>query len=416
MNKEKLILILSGQDPQGAIYGICRQIETLFHYAAKKTLFIDLSDPNFTHQLTDAIARYEIEFAFSYLGLGAELNWQIEGHSHPVNLWEYHNIPFLKLQGDLPSYFIKKHEPLPKNAVNVYCSLEFSQVQEWYFADNKSCNIINPPIIFDQQPVDNIDFKKREQGTLVFLKNGNDPNQLLNLWHTHLPPSVTEDLCNIADSLLPPLMRCEPVNIFAYIVHYVSEKMGDASACRDIVRLYSAQLDDYFRRIKATMIATSLKKFPVKIIGRNWEHVNDGNSVAQFSNDLNFTQHGKTIFEESLGLIDMTANVDLNVHDRFSRAAGNYAYILTNQTSWMQENIPDYDQYTYTFNPEAFESKVDFLLKNKMLVVEQGKRLGEIVNAKIDNQDFVKQLLATAEKIKFCHQSQKPQLQDYFVW
>ncbi len=416
MHKEKLILILSGQDPQGAIYGICRQIETLLNHAGKKTKFIDLSDPGFPKILTDAIASYEIEFAFSYLGLGAELNWQIEGNSQPVNLWEYHNIPFLKLQGDLPSYFIKKHEPIPKNSVNIYCSLEFAQVQEWYFASSKTSNIINPPIIFDQQPIENIDFKKREQGTLVFLKNGNDPNQLLNMWHINLPPSMTEDLCNIAESLLPSLMRCEPVNIFAYIVHFVSEKMGDASACPDIVRLYSAQLDDYFRRVKSTMLAKSLKKFPVKIIGRNWEHVSEGESVAEFSNDLNFTQHGKAIFEESLGLIDMTANIDLNVHDRFSRAAGNYAYILTNKTSWMQENIPDDDQYTYVFDKDAFESKLEFLLSNKPLVVAQGKRLGEIVNAKIDNQDFVKQLQTTAEKIKFNHAVQKPQLQDYFVW
>lgn len=416
MQKEKVILILSGQGDNDAINAVCRQIEVLFHAAKKQTCFIDVSQSDFVQKLLTAISNHEIEFAFSYLGIGSDLGWKVEGSEQLENLWEYHNIPFLKLQGDLPSYFIQRHGPIPATSINIYCSPEFAQVQQWYFANQKSTNIINPPIIFDQQPVENIDFQQRKNGTLVFLKNGNDPQQLMNLWHSKLAPSMAGDLCDIANALLPSVLNCKPVNIFEYILHFVETKMGDAFVCRDLVRLYSAQLDDFFRRVKATFLATSLKKFPVKIIGKNWDHVNDGKSVAQFSNDINFSLHSKQIFEQELGLVDMTANVDLNVHDRFSRAAGNYAFILTNQTSWMQQNIPDFDNYTYVFDKDQFESKLAFLLDNKDLVIEQGKILGEIVNAKIDNQDFIKQLIDAAEKIKFIRKVDKPVMQDYYVW
>lgn len=416
MQKEKVILILSGQDDQGAIQAICRQIEVLFHQAGKQTLFLDFSEPDYPQKLATAITNYEIEFAFSYLGLGADLSWQAQDSDQQVNLWEYHNIPFLKLQGDLPSYYIQRHGPTPATSANIYCSPEFSQVQNWYFSEHKTVNIINPPIIFDQQPIENIDFNKRKNGTLVFLKNGNDPQQLMMMWHKQLPSSMAQDLCDIAEALLPPILNCEPINIFEHILHFVEAKMGDAFACRDIVRLYSAQLDDFFRRVKSTMLAASLKKFPVKIIGKHWEHVDDGKSVATFSNDINFSQHSKEIFEQELGLVDMTANIDLNVHDRFSRAAGNYAFILTNKTSWMQENLPEFDDYTYIFNKDQFENKLAYLLDNKDEVIEKGKLLGEVVNAKIDNQIFVKQLVDAAEKIKFAHAKNKPAMQGFYVW
>lgn len=416
MQKEKIILILSANSDNDAINAVCRQIEVLFHQASKKTYFINLSETDFTQQLTEAITNYEIEFAFSYLGIGADISWQADRDSQLVNIWEHHNIPFLKLQGDLPSYYIQRHGPTPATSANIYCSPEFSQVQSWYFSNKKMINIINPPIIFDQQPIENINFEKRKHGTFVFLKNGNDPKQLMMMWHKTLAPSMAGDLCDIAEELLPSVLNCEPVNIFEFIINFVTSKMGDADICRDIVRLYSAQLDDFFRRVKSTMLASSLKKFPVKIIGKHWEHVDDGKSVATFSNDMNFSQHSKEIFEQELGLVDMTANVDLNVHDRFSRAAGNYAFILTNKTSWMQQNIPEFDDYTYVFNKEQFENKLAYLLDHKDEVVEQGKLLGEIMNEKINNQDFVKQLIDTAEKIKFMNSSVKPSMQEFYIW
>ena len=416
MQKEEIILILSGQDDQGAIQAICRQIEVLFHQADKQTAFLDLSEPDFPQKLAELVTNYEIEFAFSYLGLGSDLSWQLHDSNQLVNIWEYHNIPFLKLQGDLPSYFIQRHGPTPTTSANIYCSPEISQVQNWYFSEQKTINIINPPVIFDQQPIENIDFKKRKDGTFVFLKNGNDPKQLMMMWHNKLVPSMAQDLCEIAEALLPAVLNCEPINIFKHIIDFVEAKMGDAFACRDLVRLYSAQLDDFFRRVKSTMLAASLKKFPVKIIGKHWEHVDDGKSVATFSNDMNFSQHSKEIFEQELGLIDMTPNVDLNVHDRFCRATGHYAFIFTNKTTWMQENIPEFNDYTYIFNKEQFEDKLAYLLDHKDEVIEQGKLLGEIANAKINNQDFVKQLIDTAEKIKFMHAKEKPALQSFYVW
>jgi hypothetical protein len=416
MKKEKVILILAGSGANDAINAVCRQKEAAFHLAAKKTYYIDASQPDFAQKLQDALVNYEIEFAFSYLGIGSDLCWKLPDSEQLINVWEYHNIPFIKLQSDLPSYFIGRHGSLPKTSINIYASTELAQVQSWYYQEQKTPYVINKPIVFDKQPIENIDFSQRTNGTLVFLKNGNDPNQLLDMWEKNLPPSMAQDLFDLAQSLLPAILRCEPINVFESIIDFVENKMGNALACREMVRLYSAQLDDFFRRIKSTMVAESLKKFPVKIIGSHWEHVNDGKSVAKFSNDINFAEHSKEIFANELGLIDMTPNLDLNVHDRFCRAVGNYAFILTNKTTWMQETFPEFNDYTYIFDKEQFESKVEFLLSDKALVVEQGKLLGTLANERMNNLDFVKPLVETAEKMKFMHQPQKPQMQDFYVW
>lgn len=416
MQKQNTILILSGRDEHGAINSLCREKEAAFRLAGKNTCFLDLSVDNSGQALQDIIQNFEIEFVFSYLGFGADISWRLPNSEQVVNIWEHHNIPFIKLQSDLPSYFIQRHRGIPKTSINIYASPELAQVQTWYFQEQKTPHIINTPIIFNKQPLDKVNFSNRANGTLVFLKNGNDPKQLMTMWHSHLPTSMATDLCDIANALLPSLLNCEPVNIFGYIIDFVESKMGDALACRDLVRLYSAQLDDFFRRVKSTMLAASLKKFPVKIIGRNWEHINDGKSVATFSNDINFSEHSQQIFEHELGLIDMTPNYDLNVHDRFCRAVGNYAFILTNKTTWMEKHFPEFNDYTYIFDKAQFESKVDFLLSNKELVVEQGKQLGILANERINNLDFVNPLIQAAEKLKFMNQPEKPAMQSFYVW
>jgi len=416
MQKEKVILILAGMGANDAINAVCKQKEAAFHLAGKKTYYIDASQPDFSQKLQDALLNYEIEFAFSYLGIGSDLCWKLPDSEALVNLWEYHNIPFIKLQSDLPSYFIKRHGPTPKTSINIYASHELAQVQTWYYQEQKTPYVINKPIVFDKQPIENIDFSQRINGTLVFLKNGNDPNQLLDMWERNLPHSMSQDLFDLAQNLLPAVLRCEPINIFESIVAFVTAKMGNALACREMVRLYSAQLDDFFRRIKSTMVAESLKKFPVKIIGSHWEHVNDGKSVATFSNDINFSEHSHEIFSNELGLIDMTPNLDLNVHDRFCRAVGNYAFILTNKTTWMQETFPEFNDYTYIFDKDMFESKVEFLLNNKELAIDQGKLLGTLANERMNNLDFVKPLIDAAEKMKFMTQPQKPAMQDFYIW
>lgn len=416
MQKEKVILILSGKGENDAINAVCRQKEAAFKLAGKQTYFIDFSQPDYVNQLQHALFSFEIEFAFSYLGIGSDLSWKLPDSEQIVNLWEHHNIPFIKLQSDLPSYFIKRHGGVPNTSINIYATPELAQVQSWYYQEQQTPHIINPPIIFDAQPVENIDFSQRINGTLVFLKNGNDPNQLINMWERNLPPSMAQDLLALSQDLLPSVLRCEAINVFEVIVSRVSAKMGDANACRDLVRLYSAQLDDFFRRVKSTMLANCLKKFPVKIIGRNWEHLNDGASVATFSNDINFSEHSQQIFKNELGLIDMTPNFDLNVHDRFCRAVGHHAFILTNKTTWMHENFPEFDDYTYTFDEDEFESKVEFLLNNKALVVEQGRLLGTLASERMNSLSFVKPLIEAAEKVKFMNQPSKPAMQDFYIW
>lgn len=416
MQQEKVILILSGFDEQGAINAVCRQKEAAFQQAGKQTYFIDFSEADYVQQLQHALLNFEIEFVFSYLGIGSDLSWKLEDSEQVVNLWEYHNIPFIKLQSDLPSYFIKRHAGMPSTSINIYASPELAQVQSWYYRDQTTPHVINPPIIFDPQPVEKIDFSNRINGTLVFLKNGNDPNQLINLWKRNLPESMSQDLLTLSQDLLPTILRCESINIFAIIINHVEGKMGDAYAAKETVRLYSAQLDDFFRRVKSTMLANCLKKFPVKIIGRNWEHLNAEQSAAQFSNDINFSKHSDQIFKNELGLVDMTPNYDLNVHDRFCRAVGHHAFILTNKTTWMHENFPEFDDYTYIFDEEQFESKVEFLLNNKEHVIEQGKLLGTLASERMNSLDFVTPLIEVAEKVKFMNQPQKPAMQDFYIW
>lgn len=416
MQKEKVILILSASGASNAINAVSRQIEDMFLDAGRNTYFVDVEQPEVFTRVQDAMLNYDVEFVFSYMGIGSDFFCNDPVTGERVNVWEHFGIPFLRLQGDSPAYFISRHGTEPATAINIYATPEFAEVQSWYFGDQKIPYIICPPLIFDCQPAEQIDFSRRKQGTLVFLKNGNDPNQLIDLWEKNLPAGMVKDLFELGESLLPSLLKCEPVNLFESIRLHVAERIGNEHACRDLIRLYLAQLDDFFRRIKSTLVAEALKGFPVKIIGKNWEHVDDGTSVAKFSNDINFATHSREIFSTELGLIDMTPNMEYGVHDRFCRAAGNHAFILTNKTIWMEQNMPELSDSTYVFDQEQIGLKVEFLLNNRELVVERGRLLGKLAAERIGNQDFVHQLIEVAEKMKFLRQPNKPRMQDFYVW
>ena len=63
--------------------------------------------------------------SLTWLGLGQGIGVQAPGTNAALNAFELHQVPLVKLQGDLPAYFIDLHRDVPRNSVNLYQAQEF---------------------------------------------------------------------------------------------------------------------------------------------------------------------------------------------------------------------------------------------------------------------------------------------------
>ena len=67
----------------------------------------------------------KVLFAMTWLGIGRTFEVRAQETGATFNVFEIYQLPLVKLQGDLPAYFIGFHRGTPRNAVNLYQAKEF---------------------------------------------------------------------------------------------------------------------------------------------------------------------------------------------------------------------------------------------------------------------------------------------------
>jgi hypothetical protein len=184
-----------------------------------------------------------------------------------------------------------------------------------------------------------------------------------------------------------------------------------------MLNFYIAQMDDYARRIKSTLLGNTLKKFPIKIIGSHWDHINQSNTRATFLPGKSFID-SLIFYKESLGVIDMSPNVTTDFHDRVTRCAETYTFALTNQTQAMQRYFPDIYPYLYEFNSQSIESQVDYALTHPEHIIEMGQLLGRQYREHFPSQAITQQMIDAVEETRLAIESHEtlPKLQKFFGW
>src|SRR5690606_16485239 len=126
---------------------------------------------------------------------------------------------------------------------------------------------------FDLTEKCDIDFRQKESGKLLFLKNGNDPEKLVLMWRDGMPAPTFLALSDLASDLASDLSSERGCDIDATVCAYLRERGWDVEEFTTLRLFFIAQLDDYLRRMKSTLVADVLADYPVEIHGFNWEHM-----------------------------------------------------------------------------------------------------------------------------------------------
>jgi hypothetical protein len=372
----------------------------------EEIVLLDLNDPTW-FQKYEAAARNPIWFAMSPFG-GGEYH-VVEGEE-ARSPWAEAGIPFVRLFGDVPAYFPAKHVQHFANSINAYGHSEHDDFFVRWFAQ-KAPSLTLPLFPFDTIPKHSVDLDgKAASGTIIFPKNGNCPDRLVQYWRASLPPAVVKALESVAEGACAALDQ--PIDLFADLQRYFAGLGINLPENQRLMFFLFAQLDDYLRRKKSTLIARSLLGHPVVIRGVNWEHIDFFGKRARHDPD---SDYGRTrrLLDESMAIIDMSPNTHRGAHDRVLRAAGRYTAFLTNRQQFYIGNFPSHRSFTFLFNPDVIRECIDAALSRPRETVEMGVAQAERMRELLTEEKYVEQLVTAVDACVLGCEERPPGTQNY---
>lgn len=367
------VLFVTGLSAGDNLGATSRGILDLFKAAGHTALSIDIAAPGSVVDLQDMIERTPVDFAVGICGFGNDAFHVDDGETK--NIWKSYQIPFLTLHGDSPAYLFDRHVNLTPWHGTMY---GFGDHYDLRLRLPKKEGIfgIMPPIVFDQEPLEKMDFTAKRNGKIIFPKNGGNPAELSEVWRRLLPKNVSNNLFELADILVANITDEASCDIDALVVDMFHAKGMTIEHAAKTRLFYVAQLDDYLRRVKCVMLAEVLKRFPVEIHGKGWDFIDFTNAKCTVVNQCDYKETRAHI-KSSLAVLDFTPNTAKGFHDRFMRAVGMHTACLTNvQSSVTQIYGKDYG-LAYEFNMDAIGNLLTVMHENPADVVDAGKQAAQ---------------------------------------
>jgi len=260
-----------------------------------------------------------------------------------------------------------------------------------------------------------IDSGVRKTGELVFLKNGNSPQALRDLWQSQLAPANAGLALAMSDAIIGTGLKPGRLDIGEFVADFLRANCDLLEPPRNLVMFFSAQMDDYMRRIKSTLIAEALLDLPVVVQGSFWSHVDFSGKRARWREGQR-ADVSQSELANWLGVIDMSANVDTWPHDRVQRAAGAYSLVLTNRQSWLSNRFPEFADLTFEFDADSIRDRVSDAISKPDRYLELGVSFGERFREIHSREAFSRAVVKIAELAGLAGNEQKPVLQNFYVW
>ena len=239
-----------------------------------------------------------------------------------------------------------------------------------------------------------VDLNRKADGGVIFPKNGNCPDKLTDYWREGLPHELFVALRSIAEEADGSLD--ENFDATSAVIRRFADLGIEVSPNPRLICFLTAQIDDYLRRRKSTMIARSLLDLPVTIRGDNWEHIDFSGCRAKYDPDSDFVRT-RELLDQSAAILDMSPNSHRGPHDRALRAAGRYTTFLTNRTKFYADNFSEVSQFTFQFTSESIRECVELALSRPRETVEMGMRQGSRMRELLTLDRYIDQVTTVVD-------------------
>ncbi len=351
----------------GALAKLTNELIQPIANRSTKVFRLNLTQPDWPKELETALSE-PVWFIFSAFGGGQAIDVNVDGRRR--NLWEAAKIPFVRVYGDIPAYYPDRHVGKYVNSINAYGDSSHADFYRKWFSD-KAFTILLPPFPMEARPLQEIDESAQRKGPIIFPKNGNSPEALIDYWRTALPSPMVKALESVAEECLSKDNINSNPCIDSRLLRYYQNAHFDLASARSVLCFMVAQIDDYLRRYKSTLIAQSILDLPVVVSGKNWEHVNFSGKKAIYDSNSDFASTRARI-DDAPAIIDMSPNVMHSAHDRICRAVGRGTAFLTNKNEYMPESIGINTEYIFSFDKNSIHDVVEHCVLNPDEAIKLG--------------------------------------------
>ena len=374
---------------------------------------IDLRQDGWQEKIFDLLRKPEE--IFCAIGLMGMLDsMQVNGPHGSSNLWNEAGVPFLSYFGDHPAYFFSRHQFRSQGHVSMYCFDEHIEAaRDWLDPQPTIAKIPLAP--WDAVGKEEVDFSAKSSGKVFFFKNGNSPAALRDFWRT-LPVPISRWLTELSHDIDLLKLGRSGKALHVQVREYL-EDQGVYLDARPWVELFlAAQLDDYARRLKSTLIAEALLDLPVHVVGDFWGHVDfTGRRAVHLPGRSYFDT--RQLISESLCVMDMSPNVQSAPHDRFLAAIGRYTLCLSNAQKCYEDHHARAGEMMFEFDPQSIHERVAGVLARPAQAIELGVEIAEQARARLTGEAALKKLVECANLARFAiSPAQFPGQQDFVAW
>lgn len=407
------VVFLSANTAGDALGGAGRARKRVLEQLGHEFIEVNLNLPGALQLMQSLLSDSAVDFVFTFVGLLSDLSLKsADGTS--ISAWANFGIPYISLQGDSPVYFFDRHLGPGDIGAHIYAYPEHLTLRKRLpkapslmgVAPLHSCNPV---------PLAEMDFAAKKQGKVLFLKNGNDPKKLIEVWRKAFSGQIFNWLMELADYLASNVAGKIGNDIDGVVIQYLQGKGLDIEGAVNLRLLFVAQLDDYLRRVKSTMMVEALLDFPIEVHGFHWEHVDFQGRRATLVPVADFTT-SEALIKGSLAQLDMSPNTELLPHERTARALDAYTVCLTNEQQFFRDNFSQHADFSFRFEVESLQSKVADVLANPGRYVELGVELGTEFQQRYPAENWGKYMQEVAALILANNATGMPGHQDFFSW
>ena len=408
------VVLIMGSSMADAVGGIGRAYRHVFEKLGYEFIEVNLVEKERAlKQLTDLVHK-QVAFAFSFMAMGTDILLDL-ADGKTADIWEVLRVPYISLYGDSPAYYFDRHVLRNPSYAALYGFPEHFEFRKRFPNINGPINTYSP-VAIDVVPKEQLDFKAKAEGAVVILKNGNDAKKLEAMWAASLSPKINATLQELSRELVTRINDKATTQIDDLVVRYFKDKNIDIAALNKLRLFLVANLDDYFRRYKSTLVIEALLDFPVLLNGNNWDHVDFTGRRMQYVPGGHYTT-STTLIRESLAMLDMSPNTGLAPHDRPLRAFGSHTLCITNEQEFFSRELPHADEFFYSFDKESIQSRMTGVMANRNRTLELGVTVAETFQQRFPPELFAHQLLELAAYMRFNQLPGLPEgMPNYFSW
>ena len=369
----KTILALMSDSRSDALAGGMQAFATLCREGGYELAVVDTRQENCEQELGAWLERPDDVFcAFSPLGFGDTIKIDTPGGLRSI--WERSGIPFIAADGDHPAYFWERHVNLGNGFASLYFFREHLDAARAWTNPPRHTGLM-PVFVRDPIPRQSVDFTAKRSGNICFFKNGNDPRALVEFWRS-LPNPVSTWLFDLVHSIdiLQVGRRLPPLH--GVVRQYLADRDFYPASPAGLEAFLVAQIDDYARRVKSTLMAEALLDLPICVFGDFWGHVDfTGRRATHLKGRSHFDTVG--LIADSLCVMDMSPNTESAPHERFTIAAGRHTLCLSNAQKYYEHNYPDAPDMLFDFSAESLRHRVGDALARPKHYVDLGVAVAE---------------------------------------